>query len=310
MIMSTWGDIKLTTFMKMFAANGSSIPTDSSATDYAAAMPSAANEALQMLATAGKFIIKSINIAHNPVRNLLTGTDKIFSMERGIFSFEADGVRSLFFEYFGSGRYEVRVDGVTLFDEPLSKSQGYSEVRRLVPNENDKRVELLIYSDYPLAVKNVALYSANFESDEEVPTYAEKVRYNLKEMVDDFYMLSTEDIYYEGSADVSRYVRTSDYFQEGNTVLVLARNIPGNFKVYYKAYPQAITLDTPDDTELSVDPEVAALMPLYMASQIYKDDDNAIATTYRNEFEIAFERLKKSVSTPSSERFTSESGWV
>lgn len=129
-------------------------------------------------------------------------------------------------------------------------------------------------------------------------------------MVDDFYMLSTEDIYYEGGADVSRYVRTSDYFQEGNTVLVLDRDTPGNFKIYYKAYPQNITLDTTDDTVLSIDPEVAALMPLYMASQLYKDDDNSIATSYRNEFEVAFGRLKDNVNTPSAERFTSESGWI
>lgn len=71
-----------------------------------------------------------------------------------------------------------------------------------------------------------------------------------------------------------------------------------------------ITLDTPDDEILAIDPEVAALLPLYMASQLYKDDDSGIATVYRNEFEVAFERLKDSVSAPSSERFTSESGWI
>jgi hypothetical protein len=47
-----------------------------------------------------------------------------------------------------------------------------------------------------------------------------------------------------------------------------------------------------------------------MASQLYKDDDNGIATAYRNEFEVAFERLKDSAKTPSAERLTSESGWI
>ena len=156
----------------------------------------------------------------------------------------------------------------------------------------------------------MALYSATFPTKDDIPTFAEKVRYPLKEMVSDFYMLSTEDIYYEGDVDVSRYMRTSDYFQEGNTVLVLDRDTPGNFRVYYKAYPQKITQETGDDEVLSIDDEVAPLLCLYMASQLYKEDDNSIATTYRNEFEVGFERLKDRASTPSSERFTSESGWI
>lgn len=305
-----WSDIKLATFQKMFAANGDQIPTDTSARDYSASMPWVANEALQMLATAGKFIIKSIDIAHNPTKNLLPGTDHIFSMERGILTFEADKARSLFFEYFGVGTFDVLVDGIIVYSGVLESRRGYSAIKKLIENNDDKKVTLNIRSEYPLAVKNVALYSANFESDEDVPTFASKVRYDLKELVSDFYMLSTEDIYYEGDSDVTRYVRTSDYFQEGNTVLVLDRDTPGNYRIYYKAYPQSITLETTDDTELSIDPEVAALMPLYMASQLYKDDDNSIATSFRNEFELAFSRLKDSVNTPSAETFTSESGWI
>lgn len=308
--MVTWGDIKLATFQKMFSANGDSIPTDSSARDYEAAMPFAANEALQMLATAGKFIIKNIDIAHNPVKNLITGKDHIKSMERGTITFEGDEVRSIYFEYFGVGTYDVFIDGVAVISGSMEGKKGYSSIKFLVPNEEDKHVTLVFKSRYPLALKNVALYSADFETDADVPTFAEKVRYNLKELVDDFYMLSASDIYYEGDADISRYVRTQDFFQEGNTVLVLDRDTPGNFKVYYKAYPQQITTSTPNDTVLSVDPEVAALMPLYMASQIYKEDDSAIATAYRNEFELAFSRLRDSVNTPSAERFTSESGWI
>ena len=125
-----------------------------------------------------------------------------------------------------------------------------------------------------------------------------------------FYQLSTEDIYYEGDADVTRYVRTSDFFQEGNTVLVLDRDTPGNFKIYYKAYPQKITTETADEEELAIDDEVAALLCTYMASVLYLDDDSSIATIYRNSFEVGFDRLKDRASTPSAERFVSESGWI
>ena len=53
----TWKDIKVATLQKMEAADGNEIPTDDSVTDYVAAMPQAANEALLLLSTAGKFII-------------------------------------------------------------------------------------------------------------------------------------------------------------------------------------------------------------------------------------------------------------
>ena len=68
--MLTWYDVKLATLQKMFAADASII-TDESTTGYISAMPYVANEALQMLSTAGKFIVKSFTIVHNPIKNLV-----------------------------------------------------------------------------------------------------------------------------------------------------------------------------------------------------------------------------------------------
>lgn len=308
--MYTWKDIKLIALQKMFAADGNTIPTDESTKSYVESMPAVANEALQLLATAGKFIVKNIDIAHNPIKNLLADGEKIHSHERGRMEFSGDGVHSIYFECFGIGTYSVKIDGEEVAGGDLTSKHGYAPYKALVPNAEDKKVILEIISNYPLAVKNVALYSADFETVEDIPPYSEKVRYNLKELVPDFFALDSESIYFEGNTKDTRYIQTTDYFQEGNNVLVLDRDVPGNYKIYYKAYPQRITADTLDSEILSVDDEVAPLIPLYMASQLYKDDDNGIATTYRNEFEVAFERLLKNNAAPSAERFTSESGWI
>ena len=191
----TWKDIKLATLQKMFSANGSEIPDDAS--DYVAAMPYAANEALAMLATAGRYLIKSVTITHD-------GTNKM---------------------------------------------------------------------------------------------------YDLKTLASDYY-----DIYrivYENNEDYGEYF---NFVLENGTLVF--RNLPaGTYRVYYKAYPAEITTATQDTYVLPVPMEVAVLIPLYMASQLYKDDDNAIATTYRNEFEVGFERLTKLV-TDGSNEFVSESGWI
>ena len=96
--MITWGNIKLLTLQKLFATNNGStvIPTDNSTREYLSAMPGAANEALQMLATAGKFIIKSIDITHIPLRNLVPNGDQIYDVESGSISFDGDNAKSLY----------------------------------------------------------------------------------------------------------------------------------------------------------------------------------------------------------------------
>ena len=108
----------------------------------------------------------------------------------------------------------------------------------------------------------------------------------------------------------TRYIKTDEVYQEGDKVLALDREVPGNYIVYYNALPPTITSGTEDSYELSLDREVAAILPLYMASQLYKEDDISIATQYRNEFEVAFERLQSTAINGKAEEIKSESGWI
>lgn len=308
--MATWRDIKFRTMNKMFASKGNEIPNDTSSTDYLAAMPGACNEALQRLATAGKFIIKSIQIAHNPVMNLITEGRRILSSEGGTLSIEATGAKSLYVEVLGNVVMTIKVGGSVVYTESISSKAHYSPVKKLIANTDNELVVVEFTSDYPLAIKNFALYGATFESDDDVQTYAEVVKYDLSQIADSFYMLSEDGIVYEGSKITSRYEQTSDFFEEGGKVLVLDRDKPGNYTIYYRAYPPTITADTPDDFELVLAPEVEALVPLYMASELYKEDDNSIAMEDRNSFEIGLDSLRNSSKPPMSERFTSKGGWV
>ena len=107
--------------------------------------------------------------------------------------------------------------------------------------------------------------------------------------IPDFYQFSGEVYYTEGQ----NRIRTQAYYTESNNVLVLPKDFGGVYTVYYFAYPEEITLATPDDYEPDVAPDALAILPLYMASQLYKEDDNGIATSLRNEFEVAYERLRQ-----------------
>ncbi len=70
-------------------------------------------------------------------------------------------------------------------------------------------------------------------------------------------------------------------------------------------------METPDDYELPLYPEVAALLPLYIASQIYKDDEIGVATQYRNEFEVGREALMGAGTrgVQGGEEWHSDRGW-
>lgn len=194
----TWGEVKIATLQKMYAAEGNEIPDDGSADDYLAGMPYAANEALNMIATAGRYFIKSYVIEH-----------------------DANGSTQ---------------------------------------------------------------------------------KYDLKTLVPDFY--EVDKVYYESGSYYGEYSR----YRMENGKIVLIGCPSGTYTVYYAAYPEQMTEDTGDDYEFTLPKEVVVLLPLYMASQLYKDDDLSVSATLRNEFEVAFERLRNIDN--SDAEFISESGWI
>jgi hypothetical protein len=329
--MTTWKDIKLATLQKMFSSNGTTIQADSSTAEYIYAMPQAANEALQLLATAGKFIVKTLEIDVKPYANLIGDTagfkEYYIQGEGHNMTFSAKGCHSLYLKVRGHANVSISYpyivhdeetgeDEVQLYEEVIEVSnKEYASIKRILDNPDNDVVTVVVEALFPTNVKNIALYAEKFEVtyDEEenpvydnVPDYERFIKYHMDKLLEDFYQLY--EIYYEGP-DKPYYLQVSSYYQEADKTLVLQRNEPGTYTVYYKAYPSHITLETPDDYELALDPEVATLLPMYMASQLYKDDDNSISTVYRNEWEVAFERLSQNSNAPHKEEFTSESGW-
>ena len=62
-------------------------------------------------------------------------------------------------------------------------------------------------------------------------------------------------------------------------------------KKYVKTKIEVIDSKYTKDTELDLPYDACVLMPLYMASQLMKDDDISLATQYRNEFEVGLQNL-------------------
>ena len=294
----TWKDIKYTTLQKMFSVTGSqtTIPNDSATMEYVNAMPAAFNEALELLSTAGKFIIKEYQYINFPMDNLLgKDTFKTYTVVNDSLEFSCDTAKSFYFKISGkpfSCKLFVGEDEVKDFFPEEEEGIDYRPFRMFkgnvpIPDEaEDLTVKLVIEAKSPVNISNVCFYEAEFLTDDDVPQYEEYIRIKMTDVLDDFYQLAPAELYSLGNG--SEYIVADNYFQEADKTLVIQRNKPGIYVIHYRAYPQHLTLSTPDDTELSLDPEVAALVPLYMASQLY----NKITSTNKSSFNTLVKSCK------------------
>ena len=313
--MVTWKDIKYATLQKMFSITGSQteIPSDSATMEYVNAMPQACNEALELLATAGKFIIKEYMYFNYPFDNLLK--DAAFKTETIVNdtkTYESIGAQSYYFKIQGtpkSCKLFIGGEEVTDFEVDNVNFVVYKGNVPYTGEEEDTTVRLIIEADSPVFVSNVCFYGCKFASDDVVPQYENFIRLELSKILPDFYQLAPAELYSLGYTG-NDYIVADKYFQEADKTLVIPREKQGIYIIHYRAYPQFITLDTPDEEEMALDPEVAAIIPLYMASQLYKDDDLSTSTVYRNEWEVAFEKLSQGALVPKKEKFIPSSGWA
>ncbi|MEA4816199.1 MAG: hypothetical protein VB120_05000 [Lachnospiraceae bacterium] len=203
----TWGEIKLAALQRMFAVSGEEIVYDDVTLPYLKSMASAANEALNLLSTAGKYIVKSIDITQS---------------------------------------------GEEASSPPIKK-------------------------------------------------------YSLRDLCSDFYSLKENHVYFK---DDENYYRTRDFSLEANDIFVLPSDKQGTWTLYYNAYTTSVDKNTPDNFELALDDEVAVLIPLYIASQLYKDDDFAQSIQFRNEFELGRELLLYGrTEDKGKEAFENINGW-
>ena len=58
----------------------------------------------------------------------------------------------------------------------------------------------------------------------------------------------------------------------------------GNIDIYYEAYPKKVTKDTEISTKIDLEEAFSRIIPLYIAGELYKDDDLTLSTMYMNEF--------------------------
>ena len=130
---------------------------------------------------------------------------------------------------------------------------------------------------------------------------------DLKTIVDDLFMVQPGGVYFTDNSG-----RTYEYCDGtviGDRDLILDGSETGTYRVYYYAYPVKATAETAGTPDMQIDPDVASLVPLYMASQPWTEEEPGIATAYRNEFEIGRELLVRERNDGFSSEFRNTTGW-
>lgn len=102
---------------------------------------------------------------------------------------------------------------------------------------------------------------------------------------------------------------TVDVTAMGGSFLQLPARREGKLLLYYDAWPQTFTGLTDGKTKVEMEPDLVCLLPLYMASQLMKEDDSRIATQYRNEFEAALDLILRPQGVQAAQ-FTDTAGWL
>ena len=84
----------------------------------------------------------------------------------------------------------------------------------------------------------------------------------------------------------------------------------GTFNVYYHAAPNEITVGTADDYVVELPPGAANLVPLCMASSLYKDDDASISSMLWNEYAQRLEALWNDAGRAGRAEYICTTGWM
>lgn len=299
-----WGEIKLAALKKVEPATTSLTPTRNTK-DYFNAIIPAANRGLFDLSTAGKYIIKEFCINIPKDRNLLGSQSTVQHINDDI-TLEAKGAKAFYFEVTGPATIHIHVGENIAITKEIEPHSNFEAVKGIIPNEEEKTVRIVFSGEYPYQFRNAALYDIKFAEDGDVWENSQIRRVNLKKEVSDFYKLVTTDVVRENNGE---YLKYKDYEWEGDSTLILDGHTEGNYKVHYFAYPKEITEETPDDYELELDPEVAALLPVYIASELYEDDDSSMAYYFREQYAEAKQRLVPT-QVQGKAKFVDRWGWI
>ena len=91
--------------------------------------------------------------------------------------------------------------------------------------------------------------------------------------------------------------------------LYVPAKFKGSISVPYYAYAQQIPEDANDDFQIQMYPECLDLIPIYIASRLYYEDDNTLSVYYLNQYNATKEGIAARADTSPYLQYANTTGW-
>ena len=153
------------------------------------------------------------------------------------------------------------------------------------------------------------MYSYLYSEDaNDIPAYEAFTRYDISKLVTDFISLASPPIV---EADGITHLNQG-YDIENGRVILLPYEKKGLYKVIYNRLPQSIVYgDSPaeDDTDIDLDEDLCALLPVLVASYVWVDDEPEKAQYYLMLYKERAADIERRIFDATPVQIKSINGW-
>ena len=248
----------------------------------------AANRALLQV-NAIRPVTRAYIINHKPLENKVKDatfeprekTDELF--------FYAENVKSYYFEADGKGtlsieKYEASEEKWTRVSVvEFAGVKGFTAYRGFIKQDGEfvnASIRLHFIGEYVYSIKCVAMYEHLYsENAEDIPSWDRFIKYDISALVTDFLSLSSQPII---EAENIKYIN-QPYGVEDGRIILLPHDIDGLYKIIYNKLPRKIISENGaanDESDIDLDEDLCALLPMLIASYIWVDDEPEKAQYY------------------------------
>ena len=310
--MNTWAEIKEDTLKRIYSYSrkGVAIPaTDGNQKDYLLALPNAA-EAAQIYIARYKPVVSLYSFTQS-IPNVCSGSffDTVHHLNEDLTYTFADG-KGYYFEVDNAATvYIESVDGETVYTTITNTVAGIFTAHRGIRDG----FRIRFSGNYPYSIRHLGVFSNTYNT---APNYAPYNQYDIRalvaeENIDRFIKFDNKMLAYQGSFESGEaYMQGHPNFVSPDLhTVIIPYDDEGQFDIYYHRRPMPITVDTDDAFVPEIWEDTIFLMPMYMASYVYRNEDPTIAAVLYNEFVQALQETPFG-SPGGYARYVSTKGWV
>ncbi len=279
----TYGELKLASLQKMFC-DIKNLEENEVTKPYLDKMVYVTNCAITRACLIGEGIRKRFEIFKVKYPNMIKNysdyhkLSAVCANNSGGVKLYAEAGQSICVKLKGQGSIEIYVSNEKV-NEYSFDTENEITYKTSFSNPSNTPVTVIFKTTSNLFFSYPAIYSEAFLNGE-IPDYAKEILYDFKELVADFYKFDSDNSVFEDCEN-----NEVSYSFKDESTFSIKGDAHGKWSVPYIAYPNVITEDTPDDTKIELSYELCLILPFYIASELYLEDDSGLSIGWRNKFE-------------------------